>query len=377
MVEDARAGATRRPCRSCANSTNTAAGPSSTPPASATAATSTTTSPCPPRPACTSSPAPASSAATPPCRSSPARASTTSPKLFIHEITVGIGNTGAKAGVIKVGVSRGGRMTDLDKRIYRAAARAAVVTGAPILTHLAIDAEPAIDHLQRRGPAAGPRALRPRRRRPERSDHPARLDLRAGRPHRLRHLRLRPRAAGPAVLGPQRARSAWTTSCNLVNKGYVGQAPRLGRRQLQPAGLAGREGPHRQLHLRGPDPRPARGRHRRRHHHNASSSTTRPTSCHSSLIPTTQRPVPPGTPGPRKRQTMKTSDIKNLKIAIIGGGYGGACRGQGSAACSARERHTSTSRRPPDRARSAPASACARRRWTCSASGASSTRSPR
>ena len=46
-------------------------------------------------------------------------------KVFIHEITVGIGNTGAKAGVIKVGVSRGGRMTELDKRIYRAAARAA------------------------------------------------------------------------------------------------------------------------------------------------------------------------------------------------------------------------------------------------------------
>src|SRR6478752_6782041 len=43
-------------------------------------------------------------------------------KVFIHEITVGIGDTGAKAGVIKVGVSRGGRMTDLDKRIYRAAA---------------------------------------------------------------------------------------------------------------------------------------------------------------------------------------------------------------------------------------------------------------
>ncbi|WP_369045963.1 phosphotriesterase family protein [Sinomonas sp. P10A9] len=63
---------------------------------------------------------------------------------FIHEITVGIGATGAKAGVIKVGVSRGGRMTELDKRIYRAAARAAVQTGVPILTHLAIDAEPAI-----------------------------------------------------------------------------------------------------------------------------------------------------------------------------------------------------------------------------------------
>ncbi|MPV89534.1 phosphotriesterase, partial [Georgenia ruanii] len=63
---------------------------------------------------------------------------------FVHEITVGIGTTGARAGVIKVGVSRGGRMTDLDKRIYRAAARAALATGVPILTHLAIDAENAI-----------------------------------------------------------------------------------------------------------------------------------------------------------------------------------------------------------------------------------------
>ncbi len=64
---------------------------------------------------------------------------------FVSEITVGIGNTGSKAGVIKVGVSRGGRMTELDKRIYRAAARAAVATGVPILTHLAIDPQPAID----------------------------------------------------------------------------------------------------------------------------------------------------------------------------------------------------------------------------------------
>ena len=70
---------------------------------------------------------------------------------FIHEITVGIGDTGAKAGVIKVGVSRGGRMTDLDKRIYRAAARAAVVTGAPILTHLAIDPEPAVNIFNEEG----------------------------------------------------------------------------------------------------------------------------------------------------------------------------------------------------------------------------------
>ena len=63
---------------------------------------------------------------------------------FIHEITAGIADTGSRAGVIKVGVSRGGRMTDLDKRIYRAAARAALSTGVPILTHLAIDAETAI-----------------------------------------------------------------------------------------------------------------------------------------------------------------------------------------------------------------------------------------
>lgn len=65
-------------------------------------------------------------------------------RQFIHEITVGIGGSGSLAGVIKVGVSRGGRMTDLDKRIYRAAARASLSTGVPILTHLAIDAENAI-----------------------------------------------------------------------------------------------------------------------------------------------------------------------------------------------------------------------------------------
>lgn len=65
--------------------------------------------------------------------------------VFVHEITVGIGGTGSKAGIIKVGVSRGFRMTELDKRIYRAAARAAVATGVPIFTHLAVDSQPAID----------------------------------------------------------------------------------------------------------------------------------------------------------------------------------------------------------------------------------------
>ena len=65
-------------------------------------------------------------------------------EVFVHEITEEIGHTGAKAGIIKVGVSRGGRMTDLDKKIYRAGARAGAATGVSILTHLAIDPEPAL-----------------------------------------------------------------------------------------------------------------------------------------------------------------------------------------------------------------------------------------
>ncbi|WP_460774526.1 phosphotriesterase family protein [Microbacterium sp. GXF7504] len=70
---------------------------------------------------------------------------------FIHELTVGIGRSGAKAGIIKVGVSRGFKMTPLDLKIYRAAARASRATGAPILTHLAVDAQPAIDIFQEEG----------------------------------------------------------------------------------------------------------------------------------------------------------------------------------------------------------------------------------
>lgn len=63
---------------------------------------------------------------------------------FMHEITVGITGTRAKAGIIKVGVSRGFKMKALDLRIYRAAARAANETGVPIFTHLAVDVEPAL-----------------------------------------------------------------------------------------------------------------------------------------------------------------------------------------------------------------------------------------
>lgn len=70
---------------------------------------------------------------------------------FVHEIAVGIGDTGAKAGIIKVGVSRGFKMKELDQRIYRAAARASKVTGAPIFTHLAVDVEPALAIFQEEG----------------------------------------------------------------------------------------------------------------------------------------------------------------------------------------------------------------------------------
>ena len=71
--------------------------------------------------------------------------------LFVHEITVGIDGSSAKAGAIKVGVSRGGKLTELDKRIYRAAARAALKTGAPIITHLCIDAETTLQILEEEG----------------------------------------------------------------------------------------------------------------------------------------------------------------------------------------------------------------------------------
>jgi predicted metal-dependent phosphotriesterase family hydrolase len=70
--------------------------------------------------------------------------------FFIKELTVGIDDTGAKAGVIKVGVSVGG-LSELDEKLYRAAARAAVATGAPILTHLATSADRQLDLVEAEG----------------------------------------------------------------------------------------------------------------------------------------------------------------------------------------------------------------------------------
>jgi len=71
-------------------------------------------------------------------------------ELFVHEITVGIDGTSAKAGAVKVGVSRVG-ISELDERIYRAAARAAAMTGVPIITHLSTNAERQIELFEMEG----------------------------------------------------------------------------------------------------------------------------------------------------------------------------------------------------------------------------------
>lgn len=73
--------------------------------------------------------------------------------LFVHEITVGIDGTDAKAGAVKVGVSRGG-LSELDERIYRAAARAAAKTGVPIITHLSTNAERQLELFEMEGLSA-------------------------------------------------------------------------------------------------------------------------------------------------------------------------------------------------------------------------------
>jgi len=70
--------------------------------------------------------------------------------LFVKELTVGIDDTNVKAGVIKVGVSRGG-LSELDQRIYKAAARAAVMTGVAVLTHLSTEAERQMDLFEGEG----------------------------------------------------------------------------------------------------------------------------------------------------------------------------------------------------------------------------------
>jgi phosphotriesterase-related protein len=54
-------------------------------------------------------------------------------ELFIKEITEGVGTTGVKAGVIKVGSSP--ELTDYEKAVHKAAVIAQKATGVPIITH--------------------------------------------------------------------------------------------------------------------------------------------------------------------------------------------------------------------------------------------------
>ena len=55
-------------------------------------------------------------------------------ELFIHELTEGVGETGIRAGVIKV-ASGSGEITDYEGQVLAAAAKASAASGAPIMTH--------------------------------------------------------------------------------------------------------------------------------------------------------------------------------------------------------------------------------------------------
>jgi phosphotriesterase-related protein len=55
-------------------------------------------------------------------------------ETMVKEITQGIGNTGVKAGVIKVGTGHA-RISSYEEKVLKAAARAQKETGVPIITH--------------------------------------------------------------------------------------------------------------------------------------------------------------------------------------------------------------------------------------------------
>jgi phosphotriesterase-related protein len=55
-------------------------------------------------------------------------------ETLVKEITQGIGNTGVKAGVIKVGTGHA-RVSSYEEKVLKAAARAQKETGVPIITH--------------------------------------------------------------------------------------------------------------------------------------------------------------------------------------------------------------------------------------------------
>ncbi len=55
-------------------------------------------------------------------------------ELFIRELSEGIGSTGVRAGILKVATGPGG-MSDYERDVFQAAAKASLATGAPITTH--------------------------------------------------------------------------------------------------------------------------------------------------------------------------------------------------------------------------------------------------
>jgi phosphotriesterase-related protein len=55
-------------------------------------------------------------------------------EVMVKEITQGVGNTGVKAGVIKVGTGHA-RISSYEEKVLKAAARAQKETGVPIITH--------------------------------------------------------------------------------------------------------------------------------------------------------------------------------------------------------------------------------------------------
>jgi phosphotriesterase-related protein len=55
-------------------------------------------------------------------------------EIFIRDIEEGIGSSGVRAGIIKVATGPG-EMTDYERGVFEAAAKASLATGAPITTH--------------------------------------------------------------------------------------------------------------------------------------------------------------------------------------------------------------------------------------------------
>src|SRR5690606_11841196 len=67
-------------------------------------------------------------------------------ELFIRDIEDGMACSGIKAGIIKTATTAG-VVTDQEAKVHRAAARAQVATGAPIITHTGEEAPMGIEQI--------------------------------------------------------------------------------------------------------------------------------------------------------------------------------------------------------------------------------------